>query len=304
MTQFPEIQAKIQFITKENEVELSVLREDEIHPTVSGNKFRKLKYNLVEFHKGTYNSILTFGGAYSNHISAVAATGKEFGIKTIGIIRGEEIFNKIQENPTLTFAKNCGMELHFVSREEYRNKTEEGFTQNLKDKFGDFYLLPEGGTNELAVKGCEEILGNQTLKFDFVCCPMGTGGTISGIINSSENHQKIIGFPALKDSEFLKNEIKNFSSRSNWELVSDFHFGGYAKVNDELLDFINEFKRLFDVNLEPIYTGKMFFGILELIKNSYFPKGSKVLAIHTGGLQGIDGMNTKLELKNKTIIKR
>ena len=304
MTQFPEIKAEIQFITKENEVELYILREDKIHPTISGNKFRKLKYNLIEFQKGNYDSILTFGGAYSNHISAVAAAGKEFGFKTIGIIRGEEISTKIKENPTLTFAQNCGMELHFISREDYRKKNEPDFIQNLKTQFGNFYLLPEGGTNELAVKGCDEILGSHTCEFDFICCSIGTGGTISGLINSSENHQKIIGFPALKDSHFLENEIKNFSSRSNWELVSGFHFGGYAKVNNELLDFINDLKSRFDVNLEPVYTGKMFFGIFELIRNNHFPKESKVLAVHTGGLQGIDGMNKKLELKNKTILKR
>lgn len=303
MIQFPEIQSEIQFIKKENEVELYILREDEIHPTISGNKFRKLKYNLIEFQKGNYNAILTFGGAYSNHISAVAAAGKEFRFKTIGIIRGEEIIDKIHENPTLTFAQNCGMEFKFISRELYRNKSNSEFLNELKAEFGNVYILPEGGTNELAVKGCEEILGNPTSEFDFICCPIGTGGTIAGIINSSENHQKILGFPALKEGEFLKNEIKNFSSRSNWELISDFHFGGYAKVNDELLDFINEFKRRFDVNLEPIYTGKMFFGIFELMKNNYFPKGSRILAVHTGGLQGIDGMNKKLELKNKTIIK-
>lgn len=303
MIQFPEIKAKIQFITKQNEVELYILREDEIHATISGNKFRKLKYNLEEFQKRNYDSILTFGGAYSNHISAVAAAGKEFGLKTIGIIRGEEIIDKINENPTLTFAQNCGMELKFISRELYRNKSNPEFLNELKVEFGNVYILPEGGTNELAVKGCEEILGNHTIHFDFVCCPIGTGGTIAGIINSSENHQKIIGFPSLKEAEFLKNEIKNFSSRSNWELISDFHFGGYAKVNDQLLDFINEFKRRFDVNLEPIYTGKMFFGIFELMKHNYFLKGNRILAVHTGGLQGIDGMNKKLELKNKTIIK-
>lgn len=303
MIQFPEIKAKIQFITKQNDVELYILREDEIHTTISGNKFRKLKYNLEEFQKRNYDSILTFGGAYSNHISAVAAAGKEFGLKTIGIIRGEEIIDKINENPTLTFAQNCGMELKFISRELYRNKSNPEFLNELKVEFGNVYILPEGGTNELAVKGCEEALGNHTTDFNFICCPIGTGGTIAGIINSSENHQKIIGFPSLKEAEFLKNEIKNFSSRSNWELISDFHFGGYAKVNNELLDFINEFKRRFDVNLEPIYTGKMFLGIFELMKNNYFPKGSRILAVHTGGLQGIDGMNKKLELKNKTIIK-
>lgn len=303
MIQFPEIQAEIQFIKKEGEVELHILREDLIHPEISGNKFRKLKYNLEEFDKGNFNSILTFGGAYSNHISAVAAAGKEFGFKTIGIIRGEELSGKINENPTLSFARSCGMDLHFVSRESYKNKNKEKFIENFKSEFGNFYLLPEGGTNELAVKGCEEILGKHTSGFDFVCCPVGTGGTISGLINSGENNQKILGFPALKDSIFLENEINRYASRSNWELVPQFHFGGYAKITDELLDFINDFKTRFDVNLEPVYTGKMMFGIFELMKKDYFKKGSKILAVHTGGLQGIEGMNQKLKLKNKTTIK-
>lgn len=303
MIQFPEIKSRIQFITKINEVELYILREDEIHPTISGNKFRKLKYNLIEFQNGNYDSILTFGGAYSNHISAVAAAGKEFNIKTIGIIRGEEIQNKIAENPTLTFAQNCRMELKFISRESYRNKSNPEFLEELKSEFGNIYILPEGGTNQLAVKGCEEILNETTSEFDFICCAIGTGGTISGIINSAENHQGILGFPALKDSEFLKHEIKNFSSRSNWRLISDFHFGGYAKIDDELLDFINDFKSRFDVTLDPVYIGKMIFGIMKLISEGYFPKETKILAIHTGGLQGIEGMNQKLIKNKKTIIK-
>lgn len=303
MIQLPEIQSPIQYITKINEVELHLLREDEIHLTISGNKFRKLKYNLIEFQKGNHDSILTFGGPYSNHISAVAAAGKEFGLKTIGIIRGEEIIGKIYENPTLTFAKGCGMDLGFISREDYRNKNKEEFTQNLKNKFGNIYILPEGGTNQLAVKGCEEILGSHTSYFDFICCSVGTGGTISGIINSSENHQEILGFPSLKGADFLKDEIKNFTSRSNWRLVTDFHFGGYGKINDELLDFINDFKSRFDVTLDPIYTGKMMFGIMKLMNEKHFPPKSKILSVHTGGLQGIAGMNQKLIKNKKTIIK-
>jgi len=299
MISFPEIKSKIQFIQKRNDVEFYILREDQIHPVISGNKFRKLKYNLEEFSKGNYDSILTFGGAYSNHISAVAAAGKEFGMKTIGIIRGEEIESKINENPTLTFAQSCGMKFQFISREQYRNKTNPEFLEGLKLEFGDVFILPEGGTNELAVKGCEEILNEKTKEFDFICCPVGTGGTVSGLINSSENHHKVLGFAALKDSDFLQNEIKKYTFRSNWELVQDFHFGGYAKVNNELLDFINGFKNEFNVTLEPVYTGKMVFGIFKLIETGFFPAGSKVLAVHTGGLQGIEGMNQKLVQKNK-----
>lgn len=302
MIKLPDIQSEIQFITQTNGVELYILREDKIHPFISGNKFRKLKYNLEELQTGDYDSLLTFGGAYSNHISAVAAAGKEFGFKTVGIIRGEELTEKVDQNPTLSFAKSCGMQLRFVTREDYRKKNESKFIDELRNQFGNFYWLPEGGTNALAVKGCEEILGNHTTDFDIVCCAVGTGGTLSGIINSSEKHQKVLGFPALKDSDFLIDEINRFSKRSNWELIPDFHFRGYAKVTDELLDFINDFNKRFDVPLEPIYTGKMMFGIMELIDKNYFQQGTKILAVHTGGLQGIEGMNQKLKLNYKTII--
>ena len=302
MNSFPEIKAKVQFLEKRKGVEISLLREDQIHPEISGNKFRKLKYNLEEFSKGNHETILTFGGAYSNHISATAAAGKEFGIKTIGIIRGEELEEKRSENPTLRFAENCGMQFKFISREQYRNKTSPKFLDELKSEFGKCYILPEGGTNDLAVKGCEEILGNHTKDFDFICCPVGTGGTISGLINTAENHQKILGFPALKDSEYLMEEIKRWTNRSNFELISDYHFGGYAKVNPELLDFLNAFKSQFDVTLDAIYTGKMLFGIYQIMDKGYFPTHSKILAVHTGGIQGNEGMNQKLKQTNNKLI--
>lgn len=302
MNSFPEIKAKVQFLEKRKGVEISLLREDQIHPEISGNKFRKLKYNLEEFSKGNHETILTFGGAYSNHISATAAAGKEFGIKTIGIIRGEELEEKRSENPTLRFAENCGMQFKFISREQYRNKNSPKFLDELKSEFGKCYILPEGGTNDLAVKGCEEILGNHTKDFDFICCPVGTGGTISGLINSAENHQKILGFPALKDSEYLMEEIKRWTNRSNFELISDYHFGGYAKVNPELLDFLNAFKSQFDVTLDAIYTGKMLFGIYQIMDKGYFPTHSKILAVHTGGIQGNEGMNQKLKQTNNKLI--
>ncbi len=302
MILFPEIQSKIQFLQKKNRVELFILREDEIHPSISGNKFRKLKYNLEAFSKGNHNAILTFGGAYSNHISATAAAGKEFGFQTIGIIRGEELAEKTTQNPTLTFAQNCGMKLKFISREQYRNKSNPEFLNELKSEFGEIYILPEGGTNPLAIKGCEEFLNEKTQEFDYICCAVGTGGTISGIINSAENHQKILGFPALKNSDFLNDEIKKITKRSDFELIQNFHFGGYAKTTSELLDFLNEFKSQFDVTLDAVYTGKMMFGIQQLILNGFFPPHSKVLAVHTGGIQGNEGMNQKLKKTNQTKI--
>ena len=280
-----------------NSISVAIKREDLIHPFVSGNKFRKLKYNLLEAKKGKYETLLTFGGAFSNHIAAVAYAGKENGFKTIGIIRGEELQDKITENPTLLFAQNCGMQFEFISREAYRSKSETSFLENLKQQFGAFYLIPEGGTNALAIMGCQEILTPEDAEFDYICCSIGTGGTISGIINSVLPHQKVLGFPALK-GDFLKDEIRNFVHNDNWELMNEYHFGGYAKVNPVLIQFINQFYAENKIPLDPIYTGKMVFGVLDLIQKNYFRAGSKILLIHTGGLQGIQGMNMKLKNKH------
>jgi 1-aminocyclopropane-1-carboxylate deaminase len=285
-----------------NAISLTIKREDLIHPFVSGNKFRKLKYNLLQAKSENKNTLLTFGGAFSNHIAAVAYAGKEQGFRTIGIIRGDELFDKIEENPTLKFAQENGMQFEFVTREEYRHKNESAFIEKLKGKFGDFYLVPEGGTNELAVKGCEEILTKEDARFDFVCCAVGTGGTISGLINGSLQHQKILGFPALK-GDFLTDEIRIFAKKDNWDLISDYHFGGYGKVNLELIEFINAFFEENKVPLDPIYTGKMVFGVIDLIHKNYFPAHSKILLVHTGGLQGIKGMNIKLKQKKLPILK-
>lgn len=271
------------------------------HPFISGNKFRKLKYNILEAEQLQKPRLLTFGGAYSNHIAAVAAAGTEFGFQTIGVIRGEELATKVFENPTLSFAKKQGMDFYFVSRESYRHKTTSDFIESLKSRFGDFYLMPEGGTNTLAIKGCEEILTESDKNFDFVCCSVGTGGTISGLINSSGSSQKIIGFPALKGN-FLREEISKFATNSNWEFISDYHFGGYAKINTELISFINEFKAQYGLPLDPVYTGKMMYGIFDLMRQGYFPEGAKILAIHTGGLQGIQGMNDTLRKKKLPIL--
>src|SRR5690606_26740764 len=183
MISFPRIQAEIQFVKSIGHSDLFVLREDRIHPEISGNKYRKLKYNLETFSQGNYESILSFGGAYSNHIAALAAAGREFNIPTIGIIRGEELKDKIQDNPTLSYAKQNGMRLEFVSRTAYREKNHPKFLEELRMKFGNVYILPEGGTNEMAIKGCEEILGKHTAEFDYICCAVGTGGTIRGILN-------------------------------------------------------------------------------------------------------------------------
>ena len=282
-------------------VELHIRREDLIHPFVSGNKFRKLKYNLIEAKKQHFESILTFGGAYSNHIAATAFAAQENGLRSIGIIRGDELADKMDDNPTLAFAKSCGMVFKFISREAYRNKYEVDFLEELANEFGKFYLLPEGGTNDLAVRGCEEILTPKDAVYDVICTCVGTGGTIAGIINSSFSHQKILGFPALKGG-FLQKDIRKFAINENWSLIDDYHFGGYGKVSPELIDFMNWFSNEYKILLDPIYTSKMVFGVMDMIKKNYFPDNSKILIIHSGGLQGIEGMNKKLKLKNATTI--
>ena len=281
--------------------QLSLKPEYRIHPTVSGNKYRKLKYNIKAVLDGNFEGVLTFGGAFSNHIAATAAAGKALNISTIGIIRGEELADEIENNTTLGYAKSCGMGLEFISRTEYRKKDEISFLKTLQNKYPNYYIIPEGGTNSLGVMGCEEILYETDYEFDIICCSVGTGGTISGLINSSLPHQKVIGFPALKGA-FLKKDIRKFAQQSNWDLCHEYHFGGYAKVNLELIQFINKFKQEFELPLDPIYTGKMMFGIFDLIQKGFFSKSTKILAIHTGGLQGIVGMNHYLDQHNLELI--
>lgn len=282
-------------------VSLEMKREDRIHPIISGNKYRKLKYNVLFAIEKGYDTLLTFGGAFSNHIAAVAAVGDAYGLKTIGIIRGEELVDRIEGNPTLLQAKENGMTFKFVSRSDYRRKTEDSFLKALKTEFGDFYKIPEGGTNDMAVKGCEEILTREDKEFDYICAPVGTGGTLSGLINSSRSNQKILGFSALKGN-FLNEDISKFAKQENWELINDYHFGGYAKINTELVTFVNTFHAVYGIPLDPIYTGKMLYGIMDMIKQGYFSEDSRILVIHTGGLQGIEGMNKILKQKGIPLI--
>ena len=287
-------QIKLDFLEEKN-IQLYVLREDLINPTISGNKWRKLFYNLQEAKHQGKNQLLTFGGAFSNHIAATAAAGKQFGFKTIGIIRGEE---HLPLNPTLQLALENGMQFHYVDRTFYREKKYDVlFLETLKEQYGDFYLVPEGGSNAFAVKGCTEIIKNINIDYDIICCACGTGGTIAGIIASVDETKQVIGFPALKGGEFLKNDIQQlladyqqqFSveiNHPNWSLNTDYHFGGYAKRTKELIEFVTFFNEKHNIPLDYIYTGKMLFGIYEMAKMSAFFNGKKIVAIHTGGLQG------------------
>ncbi|WP_242923775.1 1-aminocyclopropane-1-carboxylate deaminase/D-cysteine desulfhydrase [Pontibacter liquoris] len=282
------------------EITLWLKREDLLHPHISGNKWRKLTYNLQEAKRLQHHALLTFGGAYSNHIAATAAAGKEYGFQTIGIIRGEE---HLPLNPTLAFATSCGMQLHYISREAYKQKDDPAFLEQLRQQYKQPYILPEGGTNLLAVKGCTEIVQDIAVDYDYVCCAAGTGGTAAGLIAALAGEKQVLVFPALKGGEFLQPEIEElvlqYSGRtySNWQLVTAYHFGGYAKVKPELLAFIQGFQQQHHIPLEPIYTGKMLYGLFDMIRQGYFPKGSRVVAVHTGGLQGNAGFKERLGLQ-------
>ena len=285
-------------------INVFVKRDDLIHPHFGGNKWRKLKYNLAEARENQHDTLLTFGGAWSNHIYATAAAARHFGFNSIGIIRGEK---HTPLNPTLTFAEACGMQLHYVSRDEYRHKHENQYLQKLKQKFGDTYILPEGGSNTLAMKGCKEIIDeiNQqiTQPFDVICCASGTGATLAGLIaaiDPAKQNTCAIGFSALKGGSFLNDEVKNFLGAYrtdsdlpsiDWKIEDRYHFGGYAKTDDELLHFMAQFQSEYGFALDAVYTGKMFYGLFKQIESGAFKHGSSIIAIHSGGLQGNKGFN-------------
>ena len=277
----------------ERGITLYLKRDDLIHPFISGNKWRKLKYNLLKAEKCGASKLLTFGGAYSNHIAAVAAAGKATGFSTIGIIRGEELHP--DSNPTLRFAAQCGMELQFVTREDYRYK------ETLKDKFGQgCFVLPEGGSNADAVKGVTEVVAEihaTGIAPDFLCTALGTGGTAAGLISAFDRTVLIFSSLKISQTEVLSMIHQHLSDdeRSAESLViTDYHFGGYGKKTDELDQFIAGFEARTHIPLDQVYTGKMMYGLYALAGNGFFPPGTIIVALHTGGLQGRPGFYDKL----------
>jgi 1-aminocyclopropane-1-carboxylate deaminase len=287
------------FLGLHDSISLDLLREDELHPLVSGNKFRKLKYNVQAALQGSYPGILTFGGAYSNHLVATAAACAEARIKSIGIVRGEEVARLWKGNPTLSTAAGLGMELHFVSREFYASKRGNVWADWKSllglDSSKDYLVLPEGGTNELAIQGCAEILEDCD-DYDVVVAAVGTGGTLAGLIRGSSPQQHIIGISALPESG-MSDLIRTFTKRTNWEIRYDYHGGRYASITPDLVQFMNTFYQQSGIPLDPVYTAKMLWGLKELFNSGQLSSDQRVLAIHTGGLQGIAGMNQKLEKK-------
>ncbi len=287
---------------KEKEVEVWIKRDDLIHTEISGNKWRKLKYNLEKCKAGNYKSLLTFGGAYSNHILATAKIGFDHNIKTIGIIRGEE---HLPLNPTLQQSIEFGMELHYTSRTDYRKKAEQQYLFQLKKQFNNPYIIPEGGGNIEGVLGCKDIVEEINFDFDYILTDCGTGATLAGLNLALKPHQKAIGIPVLKGGEFINKEVSHFykllntdySTLNKIDLALDYHFGGYAKHKQELIDFMRSFYKQTTIKTDPIYTGKLFFGFMDLVKKDYFPRGSKVVVVHTGGLQGIEGFEKRYKFK-------
>ena len=258
------------------------MRLDLIHPEISGNKWFKLKHNIDFAIQNNFKSIVSFGGAYSNHLHALAFAGKQYNLKTIGIIRGEFV-----ENETLQDCKRWGMDIHFISRETYREKYDIHFLKTVQEEFKTSYIIPEGGNNALGQKGCAEIVSpEQKEKYDLFCCSIGTGATFTGIVNSLGGEKKAMGFSAIKNGHYIANEIQQQTPFSNFELQYEYHFGGFAKLNNGLITFMQQFKSEHQIELDRVYTGKMLFGIFDLIEKNSFQEDTKILAIHTGGLQG------------------
>ena len=266
-------------------VKITVKRLDLVHPQISGNKFFKLKYNFLDARRQGFKKVLTFGGAYSNHIAAAAYAAHAGGFASAGMIRGEELAAR-PLNPTLQTAQQFGMQLRFISREQYRQKHTAEFLAQLQADYPEHYVIPEGGTNALAIQGCREILTENDLNnFDLICCAAGTGGTIAGLIEASLPRQRILGFSALKGL-FLNDDVAKLTAKTNWEIIDDYCCGGYAKTTPELLQFIRLFEAEHFLPLEQIYTGKMLFGISQMIQRGEIASDQRVLIIHSGGLQG------------------
>ncbi|WAK04095.1 1-aminocyclopropane-1-carboxylate deaminase/D-cysteine desulfhydrase [Methylobacter sp. YRD-M1] len=271
-----------------HEIELWIKRDDLLHPVISGNKWRKLKYILDHALSLGAHTIISMGGAYSNHLHALACAGRELGLKTIGLVRGEQPDTL---NPTLTDMRHWDMELKFVSRSDYRALRQYKDWQDLPGIKPQQYWLPEGGAQALALQGVAELVREIDMPYDVLCVPCGTGTTLAGIVEAVPESASVIGFAALKNASFLTADVESLLSRphTNWQINLDYHFGGFAQVNAELMNFIAAFELKAPIPLEPVYTGKMLYGLYDLIAKGYFKPGQRIIAVHTGGLQGKRG---------------
>jgi 1-aminocyclopropane-1-carboxylate deaminase len=274
----------------QHRVKLYIKRDDLIHPEVSGNKWRKLKYNIQEMQIQGSTRLLTFGGAFSNHIAATAAAAAYFGMEATGIIRGEELNE--YSNPTLQRASELGMKFQFVSRAKYRQLTQSSTTPD----FPNHFVIPEGGANKLGIKGVAEIIPEIEIPFDFIICAVGTGTTLAGLIHGLNGRSKALGISVLK-GDFIVDEVASILEKvenfnTNYEVETTYHFGGYGKKTQQLIDFNNSISETLSIKLDPIYTGKALFGVWDMIERGKFDDQTLIF-LHTGGLQGIAGYNQK-----------
>jgi 1-aminocyclopropane-1-carboxylate deaminase/D-cysteine desulfhydrase-like pyridoxal-dependent ACC family enzyme len=282
-------------------VRLWLKRDDLVHSQLSGNKWRKLKYNLRAMERLGQRTLVTFGGAFSNHVHAVAAAGRLFGFTTVGVIRGEAA---AVTNPTLSFARSCGMELHFVDREDYRRKDDMALLAELRRRYGRFMVLPEGGSNRLGVAGCGEVVHELDRQlagnYDVVACACGTGATLAGIAAALRGDQLAYGVAVLKGAEFLNQLVQAHlrdvarDGPASWRIDFDGHGGGYGRIDRDLVRFMDAFEAHYNVPLDPIYTAKMLATLYRRIDEGEFATGTRIVAVHTGGLQGRAGMAERI----------
>lgn len=280
-------------IPNANNIQVYIKREDLLHSEISGNKFRKLKYNIQQYQEGGYKGIVTMGGAFSNHIAATAYAGNHFKIQTMGLIRGEEH----EDNSTLSLAKSWGMKLQFLSRDQYAHIRHSNFTNwtTYVEEAEKYWFIPEGGENEEGFKGCTEIINDVLEEYDYVVCACGTGTTLAGLIASGNKNTQYLGISALK-GDFMNQQVSKLLDtftpnhlNTNWLVLENYHGGGYAKLPSYLKDFLVKFEEKHNILLDPIYTLKMMYAVHDLIMQTWFKPNSKILCIHTGGLQGRPG---------------
>ncbi|WP_448213594.1 1-aminocyclopropane-1-carboxylate deaminase/D-cysteine desulfhydrase [Colwellia sp. MEBiC06753] len=287
------IQALTHPLFTKHQLQVFIKRDDLIHPIISGNKWRKLQGNIEYAKANDYSGILSFGGAFSNHIHALAYACQQQQLKTIGIIRGEPEY---QHNYTLSWAKHWQMQLNFVDRITYKRRYQQDYLDELTSQYPDYFIVPEGGTNQLALTGMAGVIDELTnqLEFDSLMLPIASGGTTAGLIAADNGEHQILSIAVLKQAEYLLQEIKallpNGATSTNWRLLTEFHRGGYAKFSAEDCINLAELTTHFNVPFEPIYSGKMLLALLDLIEQGYFPAGHRIVLLHTGGIQGVSGL--------------
>jgi 1-aminocyclopropane-1-carboxylate deaminase len=278
-----------------HQVRLGLLRLDKIHPVVSGNKWFKLKENLQLARSQRFETLLTFGGAHSNHLVATAYAAKAYGFNSIGMVRG--LHAAALPTPTLQHCRELGMQLVYLSREQYRQKEDPAWLQCLGDQFGPVYIIPEGGQNEPGRAGAGQIAGYLPADCTHVALAVGSGTTFAGLRSALDPGITMTGFTVMKGGSYLEDQIRHYlpEAQHNWHLATGYHFGGFARHTPELITFMNDFYQRHQIPLDFVYNAKMMAGLLDLIRLHQFPARSHIIALHTGGLQGNDSIRHLLE---------